>query len=156
MSNAMFRASMDGITGLVAQADGKKQVGASDELGHLWVRIFGGIPPNDTLLWYDSGSPLRSGDTVSPTTARLVQAFGFHTGVGTLYFQVFNAAAVPANGTVPQISFPHPPAPAIFSLDLNIYSRTFPAGLSYAWSSTPDTLTLAGAVGWTNIGYFAP
>jgi len=41
MANQMFRASDDGTAGLTAQANGQFNHGAADELGRLWVRVFG-------------------------------------------------------------------------------------------------------------------
>lgn len=77
---------------------------------------------------------------------------GFNNGGAALFVQLFDAAAVPANGAVPGPVL-NAPAGANFSIDFGTWGRAFNAGLVVCASTTVATLTLAGASCWFDVQY---
>lgn len=65
----------------------------------------------------------------------------------TLYFQLFDADALPADGETPVRSFVVGPKGS-FSYAPSQHGRKFDPGLVWAVSSTPDELTIAAAAEW--------
>ncbi len=73
----------------------------------------------------------------------LFRAFGYNSGVSTIYIMLFNTATgVPVNGTSPSTQPIVVPGTSNFSLDYGVYGRGFSTGIVAACSSTPTTLTL--------------
>ena len=84
--------------------------------------------------------------SISGGIARLHRVIATNTNGATRYIQIFDATALPANGTVPLITFPlaagastQPP------IDFGVYGRTFVNGIVIANSSTEATLTVGSA-----------
>lgn len=77
---------------------------------------------------------------VSAAPATVFEFFGFNNNPAPLYFFIFDAVAVPADGFVPLIMPILVPPAQHFSL---VYSqgRAFAAGVAWSGSSTSATLT---------------
>lgn len=69
------------------------------------------------------------------------------------YLHIFNLAAVPANGTTP-IASRRISGNETVTIDYDEPTGRFTVGLVVALSTTQDTLTLAGAVGWFELDVF--
>lgn len=148
------RTSDDGVTNIVpAVADNDGREPLVDRSGRLWVRAFGGAGPvNVDLTWDDPPTLLASRVVVAAAAAYHI-ALGFNDSNNLQYWQLFDAAALPVNGTVPMFSVPVLPKQGTFSLDLRATPRAFSTGIVWAASTTPDTLTLAlQNTLWVNVG----
>lgn len=79
------------------------------------------------------------------TPGRFMGAFAANGSAVQLYFMVFDNQTVPANGTAPAYS-QSAPAKANIALPCpGLNGDYFSArGISWAWSTTPDTLTVYG------------
>lgn len=83
---------------------------------------------------------------VSAVASRPLQFEGRNTSVNDRFWMLFNAAALPANGTVPDLVPYRVPAGSNFSIVLE--PSLYATGITWAWSTTLLTLTVAGADGW--------
>lgn len=88
---------------------------------------------------------------IKAASGNLLQCFGFNAGANTRYVQIFDAAAVPADGATPVLRAPVAPGSA-FQLTLTDPSdppsspgRPFTNGISWAISSTPQLKTVDAA-----------
>lgn len=85
-------------------------------------------------------------NTIPGQVARLHQLIATNTNAALRYIQVFDAAAVPANGAVPLITFPLTAAASTQPpLSFGVYGRTFTNGIVVCNSTTEATLTLGSA-----------
>lgn len=102
---------------------------------------------------YDSQGVL-TGEAVKATPGALVSLRGHNYSGSTRYIHLFNAAAVPTNGTAPSILPIAVAAGADFSLDIPKDGVWFTTGIAWASSQTRDTLTITGAADvWAFITY---
>jgi hypothetical protein len=83
--------------------------------------------------------------SAAPCKVRSVKAI--NTGVTTAYLMLFDAAALPADGTAPS-RCPIPIAAGDVNGDTWEGTTAFAIGCVAALSSTVATLTVTGAVGW--------
>ena len=94
-----------------------------------------------------------SNRVVKATAGTLFLAIGYNNNAATRYLQVFNAAALPADGTVPNL----PPISVAtgqnWSLNLGEYGYAFTTGIVIANSTTAATLTIASADQFINATY---
>lgn len=95
-----------------------------------------------TATGTDSTAPLaaRRTDFVGPTA--FLGAFGSNESGSTIWIMFFDASSLPANGTQPTdgLSF-NVPAGASFNFEAEAPGIFFANGLTWAASSTPNTLT---------------
>lgn len=95
-------------------------------------------------------SPVRgfvTGVVVKPTQGKLFGASILNQNVAARFVLMFDAVAVPANGSVPL--FPYPvAASSLLGLYFGSVGRAFEQGIVFALSTTSATLTLAGADMW--------
>lgn len=111
-----------------------------------WMRDFvtGGVVGND-----GARSVLRAGAPSESAVAKasaglLYKAQVFNNSGATVYFQVFDAASLPANGAIPALA-PQPVATLTFAaFEFATWGRPFTNGIVLAVSSTPATLTRTG------------
>ncbi|MFI5243725.1 MAG: hypothetical protein ACHQQR_00750 [Gemmatimonadales bacterium] len=107
----------------------------------------GGVP-----LWYNGplsavGANFQASGVVKASPGNLLEFFGTNAGPNTRWIQVFDAAAVPANGATPVLRA-EVPAGAYFSFSLTDPQdaapggRPFAAGISWAVSITGPQLTI--------------
>jgi len=83
-----------------------------------------------------------------PTPGMFHQTYGFNNKVYKRYFMLFDSVSVPANGTSSWTCV-SVPGRGTFGVDLTERPRAFLNGLSWAVSTTPNTLTLdASATFW--------
>lgn len=79
---------------------------------------------------------------VTGNAAQLLSIFGYNSGAAG-FVQIFDSAALPADGAAPAISF-GVPAAGNFSLDVATIGIPFGNGITVCISSTADTKTIAG------------
>jgi len=106
------------------------------------------VAPPPSVVWSVSpvASPLVNSQVVkaTPGTLRDITVRASSAG-GARFLQLFNAAALPANGTVPRLSSLPVAAGAVASWDFGTDGLVFSVGIIAALSSTAGTLTLAVA-----------
>lgn len=87
---------------------------------------------------------LAASAVIATGRAVLLRASMLNTNAALRYLQVFNAAALPAEGAVPVLSIPVAIG-GFESLDLGVYGKFFPAGISMCSSSTAGIKTISAA-----------
>lgn len=102
-----------------------------------------GVPGATGPTAVNSGGLAKS-YTGKASAGLLYSATVFNNSASTLYFQLFDAAGLPANGTVPLMSTQLPPG-TTGSLDYGSIGRPFATGIFAALSTTAATLTLTGS-----------
>lgn len=108
--------------------------------------------PSSPTSAYDSAA-LATGDVIKAAAGNLIRIFGFNNSGSTRYFQLFDAAAVPADGTVPDWLPIQVPTLQPFAMDLGA-GLGFSLGISWASSSTLATKTITGAADmWVSAQY---
>jgi hypothetical protein len=162
------RTAADGITGIIAAAgDNEARAALADRYGRLWSRLHDGtapisavnplpvtaMGPSAAVTW---DSQEANSAVVNAASSNLIHVYGTNKGPTRLYFMLFNAVALPANGTVPFVA--HIPIPAndgTFSLDISGEAKTFGTGLTWGISTTPSTLTayVGAVVTFIDTGY---
>lgn len=80
----------------------------------------------------------------SPISARAFLLVGYNSKASAQFIQLHNAAALPANGSVPEYSITVP-ATSNFTIDLSLYGDLFSVGIVACNSSTQATLTVGAA-----------
>lgn len=75
----------------------------------------------------------------------LYAVYGYNGNAATRYIHIFNATALPANGTAPTLAPIAVPTGQTFSLDLAGYGIYFSTGIVVATSTTLATLTAGSA-----------
>jgi hypothetical protein len=94
------------------------------------------------------GALVYSG-TLKNVAGKIRQVHGFNDKNTRRYFMLFDSISPPANGA-PSWMCLSVPGGGTFSIDLSAKPRSFSTGLSWAASSTPDTLTIdTSAKFWT-------
>ena len=88
---------------------------------------------------WDDPPGLLAEHVVRNAPGTLLQLFGFSQNYGFLH--IFDAAAVPPDGTLPAISLPVWGFGSPFALPLNAQGRDFTNGIAWAFSSTAAALT---------------
>lgn len=120
-------------------ADGTLQEMLCDGAGRLLVNA-----DATGTLWQDAGAAAAS-RTVKGSAGKLYQMFGYNSGGSDVWLFIFNAIAVPGNGSTAELFTPIKIAAGThFALDL-IRPRDFITGLTWAASSTAGTFTAAGS-----------
>ena len=89
---------------------------------------------------------------VKAAAGTLYQIFGYNSHSATVFVQVHNTTSLPADTSVPIITFAVP-ATSNFALDLGLMGRAFGTGITVASSSTGPTLTVSGSTAWINALY---
>jgi hypothetical protein len=92
-------------------------------------------------------SALEASHVLSAAPCKVRSVKAINTGVTTAYLMLFDAAALPADGTAPS-RCPIPIAAGDVNGDTWEGSTAFATGCVAALSSTVATLTVTGAVGW--------
>jgi hypothetical protein len=96
---------------------------------------------------------LSESDPISAGPASIREVSGFNDGAVTLYFMLINKAGALANGDQAALSA-RVPSGATFRGDFRDMLRSFADRIQFAFSTTPETLTLgAGAIGWVEAVY---
>lgn len=97
---------------------------------------------------YSSGAVLKQG-LIHTGACDLLNLSGFKINTTALrYLQIFDAVALPAPGSVPEISINLQGGNATFGYDspnIPVDTTEFANGVYWALSTQPDTLTLAGS-----------
>jgi hypothetical protein len=141
---------------LTAKCQGRDPTAVLPDLGFRFLAVTAGgaivSAPEDVRKDFSGG--LAVSRVVLATAARLVMAFGHHTEAGTRYLMFFNAAAVPANGTAPDISAIELAASPNGSFSLAVPPFLFTIGLVWALSSTDTLLTISTLTGASVTTYF--
>lgn len=134
--------------GLTAKVQGHNAV--SNLFEWLNLDADGNLIPADTTLDFSGAGAVSRVVNIGPS--RLVEIFGRNLEAGTVYLMIFDAAAVPANGTAPDISPIELLAGQSFSLTTP--PALFTAGLTWAVSTTDTTLTISVGLGATVSTWF--
>lgn len=109
----------------------------------------------EQIIGSTSGSsPVSSGGSTALEASNVIKAVtgtvytvrGYNTSGGALFLQLFDAAALPVDTTVPLAVVPIA-ANSAASFDFGALGLPFTNGLVVALSSTDDTLTISGANG---------
>ena len=137
--------------GFASAPDGDGVEPLVDKEGVLWARDAASpIDPSTGLVRYDNGGAfaLQGTANVSAVPGTLIRVFGFKTGAGVEFVQLYDTAGgVPAG--VPFAQFPVA-ANGSFSLDFGVTGRALAAGLVVALSTSPTSFVAAGATMWVN------
>lgn len=96
-------------------------------------------PPGAPKPAWDDPPAMLSERVVRAAPATLQQFFGFSETYGFLH--IFDAIAVPPDGTPPAIALPIWGFGSPFTLPLSAQGRDFVNGIVWAFSSTPAVLT---------------
>lgn len=88
---------------------------------------------------------------VKAVTGKLYGLTGRNGKSSSQFIQVHDAAALPSDGAVPEITF-EVPATTPFSLDYNV-GREFQVGIVICNSSTAATKTIGSADCWWDVQY---
>lgn len=107
----------------------------------------------------DLSTPPDNSDTTAYAASGVAKASGgicyglsgYNSG-GAQFLQLHDAAAVPANATVPAVVIAIPAA-SNFSIDFGVYGRKFVRGIVWCNSSTGPTKTIGSADCWVNLAY---
>ena len=108
------------------------------------MSIIIGPKPSRSEMVTPGGGPETDALVVSGE-ARLLEIFGTNTEAGDVFIMVFDAVALPGNGTQPRLS--PIPVPAGESFSLTMPEPEFGTGIYWAVSSTADTLTISVLAG---------
>lgn len=122
-----------------------------DTESRIWTRDAGSpIDPGTPLIRYDNGGAFAGQTTavISAAPATLIRVFGFKTGGGVEYLQLYDLAAGPPAG-VPFAQLPVA-QDGSFSLDFGITGRPLVTGLVAALSTSAVAFVAAGATMWIN------
>lgn len=137
-------------------ADGKIRAQQANNDGAALVSIANSaLPSGAATSALQSAAPLtnihspalEASHVLSATPCKVRSVKAINTGAAPLYLMLFDAAALPANGTAPS-RVPIPIAAGDVNGDTWEGSTAFATGCVAALSSTVATLTVAGAVGW--------
>jgi len=105
-----------------------------------------GTLSNDTSVAYEASSVTKaSAGTVYGVT-------GYNSRTTAQFFQFFNSATVPADTSVPVITFTVA-ASSNFSVDFGVYGRYFSTGIAWANSSTGATKTIGANDVFCDVNY---
>lgn len=96
---------------------------------------------------------LAASGVIKNSPGRLYKVWGFNNNLGVQYIQFFNAAAVPADTTVPTLTPVRVPGQQNFELDLGELGTDFLTGITWSNSSTLTTKTIGAADVWLNALY---
>ena len=110
------------------------------------------LDPDGLTVEYDSGPAVASG-VIRRGPTRLYQLYGFNNKASAQYIQVFDAAAVPADGAVASLPPLFVAATSAFFYDLGEIGAFFPAGLSWSNSSSLATKTIGSADCWLHASF---
>lgn len=89
---------------------------------------------------------------ISAAAANFYGIWGYNSKTAAQFIQCFNSTTVPADTTVPIITFTVPAA-SNFSLGVGAYPVSFSTGISCSNSSTGPTKTIGAADTWFNVVY---
>ena len=103
--------------------------------------------PQGATRDYQTTAYAASG-VIKATPGRLYKLWGYNSGPAQ-FFQLCDAASVPANATVPKVTFAIAAA-SNFEFDLQDVGRQFLVGITWNNSSTGQTKTLGAADCWVN------
>jgi hypothetical protein len=98
----------------------------------------------------DNPAALEASSITRTAKGRLLFAAGFNSGASDLFFQVFDAVAVPADGTIPRLSLLIP-AGGTFGFSPRPDIMKFDNGIVWCVSTTVATKTIAGALAWIHV-----
>ena len=124
-----------------------------DNAGNLKVRIVGGSLSGTGATTESRSAAYEKSHVVKAAAGSLYEISGSNKSAATIYLMVFDSATVPVNGVAKKYqvqvaagqSFSWTPALA----------PTFAAGISWAVSTTPDTLTLTATNDADCVVYFS-
>jgi hypothetical protein len=112
-------------------------------LAWLIELVSGGVP-GSTAVSVLSASAAANHQVVK-TSSGIVLSVNAHNSSGsTRYLHVFDATALPFDGTIPTLAPVQVPTDSTGSIDFISTGRPFSTGLVVAFSSTATTLTNAG------------
>lgn len=103
----------------------------------------GGVVGNQGQLSVLDAAAAASNQVVKASAGQLYALTAYNGSGATRYLHVFNAASLPADGTVPTLAPVQIPDGATGSIDFGALGRPFSTGIVAAFSSTADTLTAA-------------
>ena len=115
--------------------------GVASDVGPLPVQLALGVGAGATLY---SSTVYEASGVVKATSGTLVSISGYNSLGSTQFIQLHNAAAVPANTTVPVVFF-SVPASSNFSFDFPLTGLPFTTGIVVCNSSTGPTKTMGAA-----------
>ena len=101
-----------------------------------------------------ASTALEASRVVKASSGTLRDVYVYQASGSLLYLQLFNAAALPANGTVPSFTPIPVPTGSMAFIDFGTDGIILSTGIVAALSTTAATLTVAGAVGFFS-GRFA-
>lgn len=116
----------------------------SDDSGNLYVKVMPvGIGVGAAPVFVVTAAKAAS-KVISATPGILYSVTAVNTTANDVYLQLFDAAALPANGTVPK-DVAAIPAGWSGGIDYGSLGTEFSIGIVAAISSTIDSLTIGGA-----------
>jgi len=135
-SVGLATASADGRTGVApAAADGDKVVILADRYGRLWTA---GTAPE---LYSSTTNPAGEASRVVAGAHVFVEALAYNGSGVAAFLMIFDAAALPPNGTVPAIAAVDVASGASVAIDAGPGGLSFVNGIVAVLSSTPFSLT---------------
>ncbi len=91
---------------------------------------------------------LEASHVLKASSGRLHHLVVTNTNAAARYIQLFDAAALPGDGTVPTVLLGSIASGATATFDLSIYGRQFANGIVVCNSTTATTKTLGSADSW--------
>lgn len=124
----------------VTDANGVVQPGNTQH-----INISGFAPPTGGSLTNYTTPTVEASKVVKASAGTLFVISGFNQNAADRYVHVFDATAVPADGATPAIVI-YAVGDSTFGYGAPaMYGRYFSTGITIAFSSTLETLTIAGA-----------
>ncbi len=117
----------------------------------------GGAVTFDPPLTFDTGGTLAASGVARVTAGTMLDINVYNGSASPVFVQLFDAAAVPADGAVPVTTVLNIPAGGNGSLSFaDGQGRSFTTGIAWAASSTDTTKTITAAALQVNIQHRDP
>lgn len=113
-------------------------------LAWLIELVTGGVPGATGAVQVVNASAPSNSRVIKASPGTLLTLQAYNSSGSTVYLQVFDAVAMPLDGTIPTLAPVTLPSDSIASIDFGQRGRPFSTGIVAAFSSSPTFLTNVG------------